>query len=298
MPEKRLQGRLDAALERLLYPDPASKTRFLYPAGEPALVTPDSVSWQIFKNPVSLLIGGVSAVILELAEPRVRSGVWEHTTFRQAPLPRLQRTGLAAMMTVYGPRQRTRAMIHNIVEMHEGIKGRSANGQAYRANDPQLLNWVQATASFGFLEAYRTYVYPLDAQACDRFYAESQEAARLYGATDAPASTLQANALLQQMCEHLEPSPVILEFLALMRQVPLLPKALQPIQAMLIKAAVAIVPPPILRQIGLDVYPALSMPERWLVRRIATTADHWMIRASPAVQACRRLGLPDDYLYR
>jgi uncharacterized protein (DUF2236 family) len=44
-----------------------------------ALVPADSISWRVFKNPLSLVIGGVAAVIMELAEPRVRTGVWEHT---------------------------------------------------------------------------------------------------------------------------------------------------------------------------------------------------------------------------
>ena len=52
----------------------------------------DSVSWRVFKNPLSLFIGGVAAVIMELAEPRVRTGVWEHTTFRLDPIRRLRRT--------------------------------------------------------------------------------------------------------------------------------------------------------------------------------------------------------------
>ena len=46
----------------------------------------DSVAWRVFRNPVALFVGGVTAVILELAEPRVRSGVWDHTTFRTDPL--------------------------------------------------------------------------------------------------------------------------------------------------------------------------------------------------------------------
>ena len=50
----------------------ASSVDFRQPAGEAAS---DSVSWQVFKNPVSLFIGGVTTVLLELAEPRVRSGV-------------------------------------------------------------------------------------------------------------------------------------------------------------------------------------------------------------------------------
>ena len=38
-------------------------------------------------------------MILELAERRVRTGVWRHTTFREQPLARTRRTGLAAMTT-------------------------------------------------------------------------------------------------------------------------------------------------------------------------------------------------------
>jgi Uncharacterized protein conserved in bacteria len=45
------------------------------PVGEAALLSPESVSWRVFKNPLSLFIGGVTAVIMELAEPRVRAGV-------------------------------------------------------------------------------------------------------------------------------------------------------------------------------------------------------------------------------
>src|SRR5690606_37690700 len=58
--------RLDAAARRFLHEHSAAD--FTVPAGEPALVEPDSVSWRIFANPVALFIGGVAAVILELAE--------------------------------------------------------------------------------------------------------------------------------------------------------------------------------------------------------------------------------------
>jgi hypothetical protein len=41
---------------------------FLRPAGEAALVSPESVLWRVFKNPLSLFIGDVAAVIFKLAE--------------------------------------------------------------------------------------------------------------------------------------------------------------------------------------------------------------------------------------
>ena len=76
---------------------------FSEPAGEPALLRPDSISWRIFKNPVAVFVGGVTAVLLELAEPRVRDGIWQHSSFPSDPLTRLKRTSIAAMVTVYAP---------------------------------------------------------------------------------------------------------------------------------------------------------------------------------------------------
>src|SRR6476469_9271877 len=71
---------------------------FSRPAGEPALVPADSVSWRIFKKPVA------------------RTGVWEHTDFRRDPMRRLERTGMAAMVTVYGARSVAEKMIAGVVQ--------------------------------------------------------------------------------------------------------------------------------------------------------------------------------------
>ncbi|MEK7265961.1 MAG: oxygenase MpaB family protein, partial [Pseudomonadota bacterium] len=118
--------------------DGVQRVDFSSPPGEPALAPPDGVSWRIFKNPVALFIGGVAAVILEFAEPRIRSGVWEHTTFRTDPVARLRRTGLAAMVTVYGARSVSEKMIARVRAMHDRIEGVTPSGISYRANDPVL----------------------------------------------------------------------------------------------------------------------------------------------------------------
>ena len=52
------------------------KVNYREPAGDPGLFGPDSMAWRVHANPVALAIGGVAAVLLELAEPRVRSGGW------------------------------------------------------------------------------------------------------------------------------------------------------------------------------------------------------------------------------
>src|ERR1700682_2999045 len=114
-----LQRRLDGTISALLSSQHTRIVDISRPPREEALVGPDSVSWRIFKNPIALFVGGVAAVILELAEPSVRTGVWEHSSFRTDPVRRLRRTGLAAMVTVYGGRGTAEAMIAGIVRLHD-----------------------------------------------------------------------------------------------------------------------------------------------------------------------------------
>ena len=75
-----------------------------------------------------VIIGGVAAVILELAEPAVRTGVWEFSSFRKDPVRRLKRTGLAGMITVYGAKSKAEEMIAHVVRMHARVTGSTPSG--------------------------------------------------------------------------------------------------------------------------------------------------------------------------
>ncbi len=271
---------------------------FSMPRGEPALAAPDSVSWRVFKNPVALFVGGVTAVLLELAEPRVRSGVWDHTTFRTDPLPRMQRTGLAAMVTVYGARSTAEKMIAGVGRMHARVNGETPAGQTYQASDPELLDWVQATASFGFMEAYHAFVHPLSQADRDRFYAESAPAARLYGAVGSLRSEAELDAQFQAMAPKLERSEIVFEFLDIMRRTPALPGPLRLLQNSLIRASVELVPAWARETLGLDASYGLKSWEAPLIRWAGRTSDRLTLKSAPPAQACVRMGLPADYLYR
>ena len=293
-----LTGWLDSRARELMQPPDGPGVDFTQPPGEAALIPAESLSWRVFKNPVSLFIGGVTAVILELAEPGVRSGVWEHSSFRSDPVRRLQRTGLAAMVTVYGARSQAEAMIAGVVRAHGRVTGQTPAGQPYRANDPALLDWVQATATFGFAEAFHRYLRPLTEEEMDRLYAEALPAARLYGATGAPRSEAERRALFATVAARLEPSPIVFEFLDLMRHAPALPAALRPFQALLVRAAVEATPDWVRARLGLG--PELGL-RRWeypLVRHACAAADRLLLPSAAPVRACLRLGLPADYLFR
>jgi uncharacterized protein (DUF2236 family) len=292
-----LQRRLDAAACALLNPQNGRAIDFTRPLGEAALFPPDSLSWRIFKNPVALLIGGIAAVILELAEPAVRTGVWEHSSFRKDPIGRLQRTGLAAMVTVYGARSIAEPMIAGVVRMHAKVAGETPAGVPYSAGDAQLLAWVQATAAFGFAEAYSRYVDPLSEEELDALYREGAPVSQLYGALGAPRSDAQRRALFDSMRGRLEPSAIIFHFLEIMRETPAFPRPLLWMQRMLVRAAVEMIPDWMRECLCLTEHYGLRPRERWMVRLAGGMADRIVLAESPAAQSCLRLGLPVTHLY-
>ncbi len=288
---------LDRLLRDYIAPPPGMPpVDFAVPAGAAALFAPDSVSWQVMKNPVALVVGGLAAVILELAEPRVRTGVWEHTTFRTDPETRMRRTGFAAWITIYAPADVARRMIAGVSRAHDRIEGRTPDGVTYRANDPELLTWVHATAAYGFSEAYSRYVRTLSADELDRFYAEGAPVAALYGANKPPASRAELDAIFTAMAPKLEASGILFEFFTIVRAAPILP--IKAIQRLMVRGAVSMTPDWARERLGLGREFGLRSGEHTLLRAIGATSECFVIEDAPPAQSCKRLGLPANYLYR
>lgn len=285
----------DALRQLTAAPPGMTPIDFAHPRGEPALFAADSLTWRVMKNPVALLVGGVAAVILELAEPRVRSGVWEHTAFRGDPVRRIRRTGYATMATIYAPASAARGLISGVARAHARVEGVTPAGVPYRANDEELLNWVQATAAFSFLEAYCRFARPLSHAERDRFYAEGAGSTALYGATGAPRSAADMDALLAAMRPKLERSDIIDEFLAIMREANYLPS--RALQRLIVRAAIEITPIWARELLGLGTTSGLRFGEETLLWGLAAAGERVVLREAPPAQACRRLGLPSGYLY-
>jgi uncharacterized protein (DUF2236 family) len=293
-----MRRNLDRLLRDTIAPPPGMPAvDFSAPAGAPALFAPDSVTWRVMKNPVALMVGGIAGVILELAEPRVRTGVWEHSTFRRDPAGRIRRTGYATMMTIYGPVDAARAMAANVSRRHTRIGGKTPAGIAYRADDDELLAWVHATAAFGFLEAYCRFVHPLSKAERNQFYAEGMIAADLFGVRDPPRDVRAVDALFQAMRPNLERSDIMLEFFSLLKQAPLLPTLARPFQRVAIRAAIEIVPT--WARDRLEFNPLrLPLGGHMALRTLGAAGERVVLETAPPAQACVRLGLPADYLYR
>jgi uncharacterized protein (DUF2236 family) len=172
------------------------------------------------------------------------------------------------------------------------VKGTTPDGVAYYANDPRLLDWVHATATFGFTEAYHHYVRPLSPAEKDIAFAEGMPSARLYGAAGAPHSWATWQAMLALTAPKLEGSSILADFMRIMAEAPILPAPMRWLQRLLVRAAVQITPEPVrslpqLRRRG------LRFGEATLVRAMARASTLLPLGDTPPVQAARRLATFD-----
>ena len=121
----RQYGRCSPEVEAMKQPESylGWKIDFRNPPGEPSSLDPDSMHWKIYKNPVAMAVGGVAAVLLEFADARIRSGVWDHSLYRQDPIGRSKRTGVAAMVGVYGPKRAAERVVQGVTNMHARVSG-------------------------------------------------------------------------------------------------------------------------------------------------------------------------------
>lgn len=274
------------------------KVDFARPRGAEAYCAPDSVSWRVFKNPVALGVGGVAAVLLEFADPRIRSGVWDHSTYKQDSTGRSERTAMAAMVGVYGPKHAAERVIAGVTNMHARVEGQTPAGETYRALDAPLLDWVSATASYGFLTAYDRFVAPLSEAEKRRFYAEGEPVARLYGVENPIRSDADFAAMTEALLPRFEAHPIISEFLGVVQSGPGalgLPKSLRRLMA---RGSAAILPASVREILKLGASYDLSPMDGRLLRGLGALAERVPVLSAPPAQACLRLGLPADFLYR
>lgn len=268
------------------------------PVGEASLVPPTSPQWRVFKNPVAIAVGGVAAVLLEFADARIRSGVWDHSTYKVDPIGRSKRTGVAAMAGVFGPASTARRIIGGVNRMHRKVTGETPGGEAYRALDPELLDWVSATAAYGFLEAYHRFVAPLSEAERSAYYRDGEPVVRLYGVENPLTSDDDFFAMLDRLLPRFEPHPINLEFLAIIQSGKAAPAVPRFLHQALARAAVSLLPTAVRQRLELGADYDLRRSDRLMLLAAGTLADRVRDPRSPAWQAARRLGLPGDFAWR
>lgn len=165
-----------------------------------AIYSPASIVWKVHGDVGSMMIGGVSGLLLQMLHPAVLAGVWDHSNFRADMHGRLRRTARFIALTTYGSRCDAESAIARVRTIHEGVTGVLPGGAAYAASDPALLAWVHVTEALSFLGAWMRYGDPLLSLAQqDRYFDEFAEVAIALGADPAPRSRRAADLLVADM---------------------------------------------------------------------------------------------------
>jgi uncharacterized protein (DUF2236 family) len=133
----------------------------------------DSVARRINRESF-LLLGGTAALLMQVAHPLVAAGVDQHSDFRRSPLRRLVRTVNTTLAAVYGERAIAEGALKRIGRSHAPVRGQAADGRAYRARDPELMLWVQATLVLTSVRWYEAIMGELSEDERDAYWAEGK----------------------------------------------------------------------------------------------------------------------------
>lgn len=265
---------------------------FESPKGDPGLFGPDSVSWKVHGDFSSMLIGGISALLLQMLHPAALGGVWDHSNFRADMLGRLRRTGQFISATTYGSRGDAEKLIERVRRIHESVPGTLPDGTSYAASDPDLLTWVHVAEVSCFLASHLRYLNPdLSGEEQDRYYDEIALIAERLGARNVPRSRAEVAAYLQCMRSKLRYDERTREVVNVLFNAPAPSFLAKPFGLLMMRAGIDLLPEWAADQLGLS----LGSLQRQLIRssvRRSVPLLRWAVRNGSLHRARRRMGLP------
>lgn len=277
--------------------DPATAVDYTAPAGDPGLFGPDAVIWKVHADFPGMLSGGLAALMLQTLHPAALAGVYDHSNFRQDLVGRLRRTTAFVGATTYAPTEAAQRMIARVRAIHARVRGVTADGQAYAADDPALLTWVHVTEVSSFLQGYRRYHREdLPARLVDRYFDESRRIAEALGARQVPASAAEVEQYLHQIRPQLRFDARSREVLDILTRIRLPVPLAGPSRGLFLGAAVALLPDWALAMLD---HPAMSRPRARLSRHAMEQIAPWFRRAltdGVASASCRRMGVSPSVL--
>lgn len=185
---------------------------FAEPAGDPGLIGPGSVSWEIHSDIASVAAAGTAAVVMELLHPSVMAGVGQQSSYREQPYRRAQTTFGWVITTTFGNTHAATEMIERVKRMHSRVNGVRADGVPYRALDPELIAWVHTCIPWGVMTAYEKFNRPLTVEQKDAYLGEQSVVAYMSGAEEVPTTVAQLEDFFDYMRPRLEFGPLTREF--------------------------------------------------------------------------------------
>jgi uncharacterized protein (DUF2236 family) len=150
---------------------------------------PDGVARMVHADLPAMLIGGISALLLQTLHPLAMAGVAEHSNYRTDPLGRLRRTANFVGTTTFGTVREAEKAVAQVQRVHRRVTGTAPDGRPYSAADPELVTFIHTAEVWSFLESARRFgPHDLTPEQCDQYYDEVAPVALALGADWVPRS--------------------------------------------------------------------------------------------------------------
>ncbi len=245
--------------------------------GDPGLLGPESVSWQVLGD-ASVFVGGIRALVVQSAHAEVVAGVEDHSTYRSDPLGRLSRTSVYVTETTYGAMPEVERAVHVVRRAHRPVTGTSERNLPYSAGRPEMAAWVHNVLTDSFLAAYQAFgPEPLTGPDADRFVAEQTRIGKLLGADPLPETADELREWIMTNPDRVATNAQA-SAIGFLRNPPLSP----PVKIgywLLFEAALTTIPSDIRSQLGVEPRKRASS-----VGEKVTSALRWALGASPSWQ--------------
>jgi uncharacterized protein (DUF2236 family) len=173
-----------------------------------AYIPPGGMARRVHADLPVMLIGGVSALLLQTLHPLAMAGVAEHSSYQEDPLGRLRRTASFVGTTTFGTVAEAEAAIDQVHRVHRRVRGIAPDGRPYSADDPELVTFIHVAEVASFLASSQRYgSRPLKPEECDRYYEEVAPVALALGADWAPRSSAEVESYLLRIRPQLYAGP-------------------------------------------------------------------------------------------
>jgi len=186
-------------------------------AGEPppmsmdpdhSYLSPDGVARLVHGDLPSMLIGGISALLLQTLHPLAMAGVAEHSNYQEDPLGRLRRTAGFVGTTTYGTVAEAEKAIAQVLLVHRRVQGMAPDGRPYSAADPALITFIHVAEVSSFLQSARRFgPHTFSPAQCDDYYEEVAPVALALGAEWVPRSVDEVESYLRRVRPDLYAGP-------------------------------------------------------------------------------------------
>ncbi len=253
-----------------------------------AFLHPESVVRLVHSDLPTMLVGGISALLLQTLHPLAMAGVAEHSNYQEDPLGRLRRTATFVGTTTFGTVEEVDKAVNQVRRVHRRVKGIAPDGRPYSAADPDLVTFIHAAEVWSFLESAKRFgPCVLSPEECDRYFDEVAPVALALGARWVPRSAEETDRYFRRLRPELGAGPQARQARDWLRRGVGEKPEDRAVYALLLAAAIGILPRWARRELGLAAPVPLELLRDTLavvpLTRTLSAALRWVVAAQTVV---------------